>query len=196
MYGLGCFESDLTDVTVFEVPKESILPTSYSVEDQIDEPHDQGSRGICVSVSTFDMCKYLYRGLGKPWQVTLDFFYNSRKDTAVDGMTPREAMEIAQRNRFIRSYAFLRNTMSIQYSILSNGPVMICLPVYNTSRDTFWEYRIGEAIVGFHAVTVVGYNLNGFRLRNSWGTSYGRGGYADFPYTDFGRIREAWTIFS
>ena len=107
-----------------------------------------------------------------------------------------KAMEIAQRNRFIHSYAFLRNMMSIQYSILSNGPVMICLPVYNTSRDTFWEYRIGEAIVGFHAVTVVGYNLNGFRLRNSWGTSYGRGGYADFPYTDFGRIREAWTIFS
>ena len=40
----------------------------------------------------------------------------------------------------------------------------------------------------------VGYNKEGFILRNSWGKNYGENGYALLPYDDFSQIWEIWTI--
>ena len=197
MFNSGFVESDLTGISTFNPLVTPVgQPRQYSIQNQIEKPHDQGNRGICVSVCVTDMCKYLYKGLNKPWVRSLDYFYNSRKDTSVDGMSPREAFDRALNDRCIKSFAFLRNVLAIKHCILANGPVMLCMPVYNSLRTNFWDYEVGDSLEGHHAVTVVGYNVEGFILRNSWGLSYGNKGYSVFPYTALGKVKEAWTVFS
>jgi hypothetical protein len=44
--------------------------------------------------------------------------------------------------------------------------------------------RHGRAVSG-HAVAIVGYTGEGFIIQNSWGTGWGRGGFALLPYEDY-----------
>ena len=39
---------------------------------------------------------------------------------------------------------------------------------------------------------VVGYNKEGFIIRNSWGYDWGDGGYCYMPYSDLGYAWEVW----
>ena len=39
---------------------------------------------------------------------------------------------------------------------------------------------------------IVGYNKEGFIIRNSWGTSYGNNGYSILKYKDFNKVIECW----
>ena len=57
-------------------------------------------------------------------------------------------------------------------------------------RNDFWN---GAELEGGHCVAVVGYDKNGFIIRNSWGRSYGRNGYWTLPYSEFNKIKEIWT---
>ncbi len=57
----------------------------------------------------------------------------------------------------------------------------------------------GEQVLGGHAVLVVGYDdaTSRFRLRNSWGTGWGKNGYFTLPYTyltDSNLSSDFWTI--
>jgi C1A family cysteine protease len=57
----------------------------------------------------------------------------------------------------------------------------------------------GEAQLGGHAVLAVGYDdaTARFIIRNSWGTSWGDGGYGYMPYaylTDSDLAADFWTI--
>lgn len=75
------------------------------------------------------------------------------------------------------------------------APVVICIPVTNPffSPDSSGRVSYAGPVVGYHAVTVVGYDdaQQAYRLRNSWGASWGQGGYCWYPYTL--PITEAWT---
>jgi hypothetical protein len=44
---------------------------------------------------------------------------------------------------------------------------------------------VNAEALGGHAFALVGYNEVGFLVQNSWGTSWGRGGYATLPYEDW-----------
>jgi len=57
----------------------------------------------------------------------------------------------------------------------------------------------GEQVLGGHAVLVVGYDdaTSRFRLRNSWGTGWGKKGYFTLPYTyltDSNLSSDFWTF--
>ena len=57
----------------------------------------------------------------------------------------------------------------------------------------------GEALLGGHAVLIVGYNdaTHRFRVRNSWGPDWGDGGYFTMPYayvTDPNLASDFWTV--
>jgi len=68
--------------------------------------------------------------------------------------------------------------------------VFIALPLYN-SGPTFWKSDSGEAH-DFHAVSIEGYDINGFFFRNSWGTDWGNNGCGYLPFIDWSRVVEAW----
>ena len=42
-----------------------------------------------------------------------------------------------------------------------------------------------DAIIGGHAFAIVGYDRRGFWIQNSWGTAWGRGGFAHLSYDDW-----------
>jgi hypothetical protein len=50
---------------------------------------------------------------------------------------------------------------------------------------TVIERAPGAALLGGHAYAIVGYNEVGFLVRNSWGSDWGRMGFATLPYDDW-----------
>lgn len=197
MFNSGYVRSITFGVPSFEPKKVSTLPESLDLRDQVGSVIDQGTRGICVSACATDMLKYIYAGTDKKYKKRVDFFYNHRSDKRIDGMSPRNAFEIAQANSLVLSYAILRSVLAIKVALLSNGPVLIAVPVYNFNSD-FWRKRTpNQKPEGYHAVTFVGYDdkEGDFILRNSWGVTWGLSGYTYFPYVEQSTIMEAWTVF-
>ena len=83
--------------------------------------------------------------------------------------------------------------MAAKYSIVMFGPIVAGLLVRNFG-PYFWRNTGGQHYGG-HAITLVGYNENGFILRNSWGPMWGTdNGYSLLPYNEFDQILEAWTF--
>jgi C1A family cysteine protease len=78
---------------------------------------------------------------------------------------------------------------------LSNGyPVVVGFTVYNSFESGNWWYTNGvmpypntrtESVLGGHAVLLVGFNktTQQFIARNSWGNSWGVGGYFYMPFS-------------
>ena len=75
----------------------------------------------------------------------------------------------------------VRSSLALKYAIYLNGPCVGALPVYNTYINKFWDEYRGE-YQGGHAIAIIGWDDDGFIIRNSWGTSYGEKGYATIPY--------------
>lgn len=51
----------------------------------------------------------------------------------------------------------------------------------------------GKAVLGAHAFAVVGYDQRGFWIQNSWGGSWGKGGFALLSYDDWlANISDVW----
>ena len=195
MFNSGFVKSITFGIPSFSVEAEK-LPKSYNTQEELVAPIDQGSKGICVSVCVTDMVRYAFKVAGKTYKKHLDFYYNHRSDKSIDGMTPRNAFEIAQAYSLVRSYATIKTLEATKAAIIANGPVLIALPVYNHYSD-FWNADKDASPIGYHAVTLVGYDdkEEDFILRNSWGSLWGLNGYSYFPYKHFTKVIEAWTLF-
>lgn len=184
----GAFKSDMT-----KVPSASIqdidLPGNYCLSD-CDTIYDQGNRGICVSIVMKEVLDYKNLQSKTKNKTSLDKFYNERANKKLDGMQVREAMDIASREKLLRFFAKINDQDTLQASIYTNGPCIVCLPVYNYDTE-FWK---GDNLLGGHALVTIGWNKDGFILNNSWGSNYGDNGSAILPYTDWKYIYELWTI--
>ena len=104
---------------------------------------------------------------------------------------PIEIYKDAELNK-IKSYARIFTINGLKKSLFENGPCLIAFPVYNYDKE-FWIGN-GEPSLGGHAVTVVGYNNEGFIIRNSWGESWGDKGYTTYRYKDWNSHWELWTV--
>lgn len=104
---------------------------------------------------------------------------------------PANVIESAKNFR-IKEYARVLTIDDLKTSLYQNGPCYISFPVYNYG-PSFWKQGSGENYIGGHAVTVVGYDNNGFIIRNSWGTNFANQGYTTYPYSDFGAHWDIWT---
>jgi C1A family cysteine protease len=124
------------------------------------------------------------------------------------------------------SYAFAQNYQTINYyrldrtnvsstqlldrvkNFLAAGyPSMFGFTVYNFGNDK-GEFEFpgpGDAVQGGHAVVAVGYDDNrkigkekgALKIRNSWGLSWGEGGYGWLPYAyvEAGLADDFWSLF-
>ena len=187
MYGF--IESTMTgDELIY--PEKQVNLSDYKIKDLL-PIIDQGSDGICCSCVASEMqhINNLYNHTG---EIPIDYVYNKRKDKSLDGMTPKEALEILQTDGFINLYGRITSILSLKNSLIVNGPALIALPVYSNNSD-FWN---GDRFMGGHAVSVVGYNEDGFLIKNSWGEDWGDFGYSILPYWQSNKIIESWCIIA
>lgn len=185
----GFIESEITgDEIVYSSSNDNL--NEYKVKDLL-PVIDQGNRGICCAVVCAEIQniidKYNHKG-----DIKNDYVYNKRSNKNIDGMTPKEAFEILKKDGYISDYARITNQPSLKDSILVNGPALIALPVYSFDSK-FWE---GSKYQGGHAVAVVGFDNEGFLIKNSWGKEWSNNGYTTLPYDEFNKIIEAWCVIS
>jgi len=149
------------------------------------------------------------------------FIYNNRSNQETEGMFGRDVMKIlhkigsipetkypyniiqkpndiesglflAASSHKIKGYAKINSIIELKKALIKNGPCYFAVPVYNYSK-TMWKPNNNEKKIGGHAMTCVGYNPDGFIIRNSWGKDWGYKGYTIFPYEDFGMHYDIWT---
>ena len=136
---------------------------------------------------------YFYRkSIGLDIDIPYDYCYNKRKDKSVEGMTVKEAFDILGSEGRLDVYSRVSSLDSLKRSILANGPAIIATIVRSDSTE-FWN---GSQNLGGHAVAVVGFDENSIIIKNSWGVSYGNGGFARMRNEDFSKVLECWTILS
>lgn len=196
---LGLKLSELSgNEPIFKVQRSDVrkeLPTEYSFREFITSVKDQGATSMCVPLAIVQVLEWYWRtsGLSKP---KVDPYQIFSARTSDDGMS------FAQALAFIKSVGYLLNgvpeTIKSYYLIPSRilmqehllySPFLVALPVYNSKGLDFWK---GGTLEGYHAVTVIGYSERGLSFVNSWGYSYGNGGFWLLPWDDVPLIKEAW----
>ena len=176
------------------------IPVNFSYMKNLPEVLNQGSDPICIPCSISAWCEYklaLLSGNNKNSKFRLFDIFESRT-TKGDGMTCKEAFKYViekgakYKNGIIHmsKYFKINNLISLKNAIINNGPCLAVLPVFNNNEE-FWK---GDSFQGYHAVSVVGYDKDGFIIRNSWGDSYGYNGYAHISNEDMNKCKEIWTF--
>ena len=179
------------------------IPAHYSYKRFLPAVINQGANPICVpcAISAYLNWRENLKNKSKR-DNKIDYFeiYDS-KTVQGEGMTFKEAFRYLRHhgvssnlgNLEIEEYSFVGSALLLKMALVINGPCFGALPVYN-STAFFWEKRTGDTLEGYHAVAIVGYDKNGFIIRNSWGTGFGQRGYTTLPYDDFSNFMELWTI--
>lgn len=192
---------------IFDAKQTISLPKEYSYMNYLPGVINQGDKPICVPCS---ISSYVNWNLNikngedeKDYKVDLYEIYNSRSDkTDVEnGMTIKEALHFLKNkgvsNTFnvfkINGYSMVNSVLALKTALVMNGICIAGLPVYDSSQKNFWVKK-GE-LTGGHAVAIIGYDEDGFIIRNSWGTSYGNKGYVHMKYDDFNKFYEIWTLY-
>lgn len=178
----GLIESKLTGK---EDHYYNIQPLSSFFEHKTKDAIDQGSRPICVPCSVSVYLTWEYKK-----QYNLNKLFEEANGTK-EGTSFINMLSYLKHEGLIRNYALVHTEQSLKTAIYLNGPCVAGLPVRDSESSRFW---IGDKIEGYHAVSIIGWNNNGFILQNSWGSSWGNYGKAVLPYTDFRYFREIWTL--
>lgn len=101
---------------------------------------------------------------------------------------------LAATRQIKRYFDLTRNQKAWKKWLAQNGPLLTCLDV-----DSSWENADSTGVldkydssstIGGHAVAIVGYTPSHYIVRNSWGTSWGDGGFA---YVSHSYARQAFT---
>ena len=202
-FGFAPSKMDGTEHVFGNGTEQTTVPKSYSYRKYLPGVLNQGRESICVpcSISAFlNWRENLSTGSKKDNRIDYHEIYDIRTNDG-DGMTFKEAFHYLRHhgvsskagNLKIKEYALIRNAIDLRTAIVMNGPCVGALPVYS-DRPEFWDRWPGDSFYGYHAISIVGYNVEGFVIRNSWGTSFGSNGYTVLKYEDFNKLLEVWTI--
>lgn len=196
-YGVGCRPSTLDGTEAKYSYTKTTVPEVFGYMSVMPPITDQGSSSKCVChalTAYLDWRKNQFEGDNNGGQFSIDDIYAIRKNKNADGMEIKEALVFLRQKGLngvkIGEYAIVGGEIALKHALLLNGPCLMSLPV-KSDRKEFWK---GSERLGGHCVLVVGYNKDGFVIRNSWGSSYGEKGYAILPYKDFESVLECWTI--
>lgn len=209
-YGCNPSKLDGTEIIIDDVLENMDIPKRYSYSSFLPGVYNQGNTYTCVphAISAFVDWYNGINGIKK--DMSIDWIYDCREDKDGDGMTLKEALKYIKKVGYITKqdykdikkgespeleqinmYGMLKSVVAMQRSLLANGPFILALPVYNSSRSDFWN---GSNFEGGHAVACVGYDEYGLIIRNSWGSSWGNGGYCTLPYEQVNKMYEAWAL--
>ena len=189
---------------IFGAGLQRQIPEKYSLEEFLPPVINQGNATICVPVSISAYLNWkenLKDGSKKDNHINYFELYDLYGEA--EGMTFKDAFRHLRHSGIasdagvlkIGQYARIKSSFALRFAILMNGPCFGALPVYNET-DNFWIKREGDELLAFHAIAIVGYDNNGFIIRNSWGGSFGSEGYTKIPNEDFGKFIELWSIIN
>lgn len=203
-------------------PSDLKVPKTLDLRQRMPSVRNQGSRGTCAA-HTASMIKAYQENvdIGINEHMSPEFIYFFREKKPDSGMYGRNVMKILKekgtvpeyrfpyqssdpeeipseilvqaQNFRIKSYALVKTIEGVKKALFVNGPCYVSFPVYK-NRPEFWRAEKGEKRSGGHAVTLVGYNKEGFIVRNSWGSRWNGDGHVIYPYKDWGMHREIWTL--
>jgi hypothetical protein len=163
---------------------------------------DQGQEGSCVGHGVVG--EYLASPVrGKPGslgdrqfygpasvghQLAVDVYNRARQidefeGDFTDGTSVRAGMLVARERGWVSGFQWAFNLTELR-TALESGPVVIGVEWREDSYDTQpnGDLRVGGPVAGGHCVVVTGYSPNyagrgaRYRLRNSWGASFGING--------------------
>lgn len=192
MRALGYIKStpSITDIILNSSNMSVVLPSQYRLPIE-GEVLDQGNTNSCVACSAYELINYHCKIEHVPCNIKYMDIYKEKGTSK--GMSPRDAFEYMKSHKFIRTYAKINDIDTLKKSLIANGPAIMALPVYDSSRNDFWN---GSKLEGGHAVAIVGYDKDSFIIKNSWGSIYGKYGYYEFPFSDWRKVMELWTILN
>ena len=201
-FGFNPTEFDGTERT-FNADETIELPEKYTYRPYLPPVLNQGEESICVpcTVSAYlNWRENLKDGETKDNKVSLYDVYESRTNKG-EGMTFKDAFKFLKKEGTkskrgvlkINAYGVINSTLLLKYAIVMNGPCFGALPVYNTDPD-FWNQKSGDRLMGYHAISIIGYDVDGFYIRNSWGSGFGDRGYTHIKNEDMDKMIEMWTI--
>lgn len=203
------------------LPQGQDLPEYLDLRNDLQPVRDQGTQGSCVAMSASCMKEWQEKKDTKfDGYLSPQFIYNLREDVNSPGMYPRDLMRILTKhgvcpeddypygstetitdsvfkkasNFRIKGYAQVEDIETLKTALATNGVCIIAVPVYNYGSRIWSKDRGDTDLLGGHAMAVVGYNSEGFLIRNSWGFYWESDGYTIFPYEDWDwGVWEAWT---
>ena len=202
-YYYGCTPSKLdgSEHTV-NIDEKIAIPEEFSWQNVMPPVRNQGETSTCVCQSLTGMLDFLYNNItgisGKCNNFSIQELYDSRARKDVEGMSIKEALHYLRHKGLndvkINEYAIVGSSELLKRCILMFGPCAGGLPVYSiTDKVHFWRKR--GRMIGGHCITFVGYNAEGFIIRNSWGTQWGNNGHTVIPYDEWEKnCFETWTI--
>lgn len=204
-YGFVPSKMDGTE-TKFKKIRDFEIPIEYSYKKYLPSVIDQGNKPICVPCSLSAYINWVINtdtGENKvDNEVDLQEIFDSSSVKSSEGMTFKDGLKFLKHEgvstkegvETIDRYATIGSMICLKQALILNGPCVGALPVYDSRVTEFWDSAYGD-YEGGHAVAIVGYNEDGFIIRNSWGRSYGDNGYSIIPYDDFNKFMEIWTIY-
>ena len=204
----------------FELPLQ--YPKRLNWTSYLGEVRNQGIQGTSVTHAAVNMLEWRERKLNKnDIKFSPQFLYNLRNDRTNVYMGARELMKIlvkvggcteescpygkedmpiteqlrkeAEQYK-VKGFARINTVSTLKMAINVFGPCLIMFPVFNHTSAMWKQHQDEQWKLGGHAMAVIGYNKEGFILRNSWGKHWGKKGCCIYPYGDWGYHDEAWCI--
>lgn len=201
VFGLGCSPSKIDGTEhIVEADSKIPLPESYDWRKVMPPVRNQGNATTCVCQSLTGVLDFFTNARNGVANVcnnySIDELYAQRERKNLNGMTFKEALNYLKHHGLsgerINGYGKVNSIEAAKYAIVMFGPIVCGMPVYNFSPK-FWEKRGSNK--GGHAVTLVGYDKDGFIIRNSWGDKWADGGYTKISYNEYNNnCFECWTV--
>lgn len=205
MKAYGFIPSLITSKTPrYMAPKSKNLPKKYTYRPFLSPVTNQGCDPYCIPHSIacwLNWRENVKKGTKTDNHIRYADIYAAKKTNVGEGMTYQDAFDFLKKKgvktdkgiRKISAVGYIPSEQFLKPAILANGPCFGALPVYDSESDQFWK-KNGGKLEGWHSITIVGWNEEGYIIRNSWGVSFADKGYVVLPYSDFYNFREIWTV--
>ena len=159
---------------------------------------DQGQTPRCTAYAWMHFYCDSPKPHSKPYEVCVMFYNAEQKIDGMpmphDGSSVRAGAKVLKADGHCTSYRWAFTLHGVVNCLLEQGPVIVGTNWYDSmfqvGPDGFVKITAGASIAGGHAYKLDGVNTvkKYVRIKNSWGTSWGQGGFAKLSFAALERL--------